>query len=111
LKGVQGGFFLGKKPLEYVLSVYTNSENAIGPRPSQQTQKALHCCLRGNRAACAEKTRASNLMMAEDIVLFAVAAVRALQATDQEHGHADRHQDGEGVIGGCKPLDQAIHPK
>jgi hypothetical protein len=30
LKGVQGGFFFGKKPLEYVLSVYTNSEIAIG---------------------------------------------------------------------------------
>jgi hypothetical protein len=26
---VKGGFFLGKKPLEYVLSVYTISENAI----------------------------------------------------------------------------------
>ena len=29
MKDVQGGFFFGKKPLEYVLSVYTNSENAI----------------------------------------------------------------------------------
>jgi hypothetical protein len=28
---VKGGFFLGKKPLEYVLSVYTISENAIKP--------------------------------------------------------------------------------
>ena len=26
---MQGGIFFGKKPLEYVLSVYTNSENAI----------------------------------------------------------------------------------
>jgi hypothetical protein len=26
---VKGGFFLMKKPLECVLSVYTNSENAI----------------------------------------------------------------------------------
>jgi hypothetical protein len=26
---VKGGFFLEKKPLEYVLSVYTISENAI----------------------------------------------------------------------------------
>jgi hypothetical protein len=30
---VKGGFFLGKKPLEYVLSVYTISENAIKPCP------------------------------------------------------------------------------
>jgi hypothetical protein len=28
-KGVQGGFFLRKKPLELVLSVYSNSETAI----------------------------------------------------------------------------------
>jgi len=28
LKGVQGGFFLRRKPLGYVLSSYTNSENA-----------------------------------------------------------------------------------
>jgi hypothetical protein len=33
LKGVQGGFFFGKKPLEYVLSVYTNPENAIDQLP------------------------------------------------------------------------------
>jgi hypothetical protein len=30
LRAVKGGFFLRKKPLESVLSVYTNSENAIG---------------------------------------------------------------------------------
>jgi hypothetical protein len=35
LKGVQGGFFFGKMPVEYVLSVYTNSENAIGVRRSK----------------------------------------------------------------------------
>jgi hypothetical protein len=29
MKGVQGGFFLRKKPLGLVLSVYSNSENAI----------------------------------------------------------------------------------
>jgi hypothetical protein len=28
-KAVNGGFFLRKKPLEHVLSVYSNSENAI----------------------------------------------------------------------------------
>jgi hypothetical protein len=34
---VKGGFFLMKKPLEYVLSVYTNSENAINPiQPKQK---------------------------------------------------------------------------
>jgi hypothetical protein len=30
LKVLKGGFFLRKKPFEYVLSVYGNSENAIG---------------------------------------------------------------------------------
>jgi hypothetical protein len=29
LRAVKGGFFLRKKPLGLVLSVYTNSENAI----------------------------------------------------------------------------------
>jgi hypothetical protein len=29
LKVLKGGFFLRKKPLEVVLSVYSNSENAI----------------------------------------------------------------------------------
>jgi hypothetical protein len=29
LSAVKGGFFLKKKPLECVLSVYTNSETAI----------------------------------------------------------------------------------
>jgi hypothetical protein len=30
LRAVKGGFFLMKKPLWLVLSVYSNSENAIG---------------------------------------------------------------------------------
>jgi hypothetical protein len=34
LKDVQGGSFFGKKPLEYVLSVYTNSENAGAEMPA-----------------------------------------------------------------------------
>jgi hypothetical protein len=33
LRAVQGGFFLRKKPLECVLSAYTNSENAITGSP------------------------------------------------------------------------------
>ncbi len=33
LKGVRGGSLLIKKPLERVLSVYTNSENAISKGP------------------------------------------------------------------------------
>jgi hypothetical protein len=31
LSDAQGGFFLRKKPLSVLLSVYTNSENALGP--------------------------------------------------------------------------------
>jgi hypothetical protein len=41
LKGVQGGFSFGKKPLEYVLSVYTNSENAIGAAGKLPREQAL----------------------------------------------------------------------
>jgi hypothetical protein len=36
---VKGGFFLGKKPLEYVLSVYTISENAVKPVPFKTEAK------------------------------------------------------------------------
>jgi hypothetical protein len=48
-------------------------------------------------------------VVAEDVVLFPVAAVGALQAADQEHSHTDRYQNCEGVIGGRKPLNQATH--
>jgi hypothetical protein len=49
------------------------------------------------------------MVAAEDVVFFAVSAVRALQAADQEHSHSDRHEDGECVIGGCEPMDQVMH--
>jgi hypothetical protein len=38
---VKGGFFLGKKPLEYVLSVYTISENAAAVPISRPMLPAL----------------------------------------------------------------------
>ncbi len=36
LRAVKGGLFLRKKPLECVLSVYTNSENALGKKKGLQ---------------------------------------------------------------------------
>jgi hypothetical protein len=40
LSGVQGGFFLRKKPLSIVLSVYTHSENAIAVQPFAPSGKS-----------------------------------------------------------------------
>jgi hypothetical protein len=57
------------------------------------------------------QARLSDLVVAKDIVFFRVAAVGTFQAADQEHGNADCHQNGESVIGGCEPLNQAIHLK
>jgi hypothetical protein len=40
---VRGGFFLRKKPLEYVLSVYTNSENAVEGYPAEMNGGNVGC--------------------------------------------------------------------
>ena len=48
-------------------------------------------------------------VMAEEFVLVAAGAVRALQATKEEERHAQRHQEGEGVIKGREPLKQTLH--
>jgi hypothetical protein len=45
MKGVQGGFFLGKKPLERVLPVYSNSENAIAEESVMKNRIVLACVL------------------------------------------------------------------
>jgi hypothetical protein len=37
---VKGGFFLRKKPLEYVLSVYTISENAVAVLAAQSSPES-----------------------------------------------------------------------
>jgi hypothetical protein len=39
---VQSGFFLRKKPLECVLSVYVNSEKAIAARTKKRGDDGLH---------------------------------------------------------------------
>jgi len=44
--------------------------------------------------------------MAEDIVFIAAVAVRAFQAADKKDCHADRHQDGNSVFDGRKPVGQ-----
>jgi hypothetical protein len=48
-------------------------------------------------------------VVAEDIVFVAAGAVGALQATKEEERHAQRHQEGEGVIKGREPLKQTLH--
>jgi len=45
----------------------------------------------------------------EKVVLVAALAVRALQAADQQHRHSHRHQDGEQIRVGRKPMCQAMH--
>jgi hypothetical protein len=41
LRAVKGGFFLRKKPLECVLSVYTNSENALAAEGIHNSAKTF----------------------------------------------------------------------
>ena len=43
LRVAKGGFFLMKKPLERVLSVYTNSETAIDRKCGSRAFKASYC--------------------------------------------------------------------
>jgi hypothetical protein len=42
--------------------------------------------------------------MAEEVVVFAAGAVDALQAADQQQGHAHRNQNGDGVSINRKPM-------
>jgi hypothetical protein len=39
-----------------------------------------------------------SVVVAEEVVVFAVGAVDALQAADQKYGYACRHQRGEKVF-------------
>ena len=41
---------------------------------------------------------------AEEIVFLAAAALGALQAADQQHGHAHRHQNGQNALIHNKPV-------
>jgi len=45
----------------------------------------------------------------EDIVLFAVGAVRALQTANKEHSYAYRDQNGEDGTVFRKPMKQSMH--
>jgi hypothetical protein len=40
----------------------------------------------------------------EDVVLFAMRAVRAFHAADEEYSHANRNQNGEDILIDCKPM-------
>jgi hypothetical protein len=42
---VNGGFFLRKKPLDIVLPVYSNSENAVAVSESVVKDRERHCLL------------------------------------------------------------------
>ena len=46
---------------------------------------------------------------AEEVVLFAAGALRALQAANDEHGYACRDHNSKDVSVGHKPMNQAIH--
>jgi hypothetical protein len=45
----------------------------------------------------------------EEIVFLAAGALGALYATDEEHGHAYRHQNGENASIHCEPTHQVLH--
>lgn len=47
--------------------------------------------------------------MAEDVVFVAGGAGCALQAAEEEEGHAQSHEEGEGVFKGREPLKQTLH--
>jgi uncharacterized protein (DUF2336 family) len=59
-------------------------------------------------AACADAL-ASHFVPLEEVVFFPAPAVRALQAADKQHGHADRDQDGENISIDSEPVHQATH--
>ena len=48
-------------------------------------------------------------VVAEDVVFVAAGAGRALQTAEEEEGHAQRHQESEGVFKGREPLNQTLH--
>jgi hypothetical protein len=48
-------------------------------------------------------------MAAEEIVLLAAGAVRALQTADKKQSHPRRDQNGKSVSIHLKPVNQAIH--
>jgi hypothetical protein len=51
---------------------------------------------------CSES--ALSVARAEEVVVFTAGAVNALQAADQQQGHAHRNQNGEGVSVNRKPM-------
>jgi hypothetical protein len=48
-------------------------------------------------------------VVAEQIVLVAARAFRALQAADQQNRHPRRHQDGKEIRIRRKPMNYAMH--
>lgn len=50
-----------------------------------------------------------NLVALEEIILVALGAVRALQTTNQEYGHANSDKDGEDIRVSLEPVHQSSH--
>jgi len=50
-----------------------------------------------------------HLVVVEEVVLLAAGAIGALQAADEEHGYAHRHEDGQNASVDSKPVHQSIH--
>jgi hypothetical protein len=61
------------------------------------------------RAIHHRRTPTLHSVVAEDIVLVAAGAVRALQAADEKQSHAHRDHDGEGIFDGREPLNEILH--
>jgi len=49
------------------------------------------------------------LVAAKEVVFLAAGALRALQAANDEHGHARRYHNGKDVSVGHKPMNQSVH--
>ncbi len=47
--------------------------------------------------------------MLEEIVFLAAAALGALKAADEEHGHAYCNQNGKNASIHCNPMCQVLH--
>ena len=62
----------------------------------------------GQQRARLGRSRNQRLVTMKEIVFFAVGAVGAFQAADQEHGHSHRHQDSQNARIDRKPMHQTF---
>jgi len=69
--GMEGGFFLRKKPLSSMASVYTNFENAITGQKRKDVRMAGKRFVVGRRPLCRENVLPPHLGQIEVLVYLA----------------------------------------